>query len=316
MLRSRCAFCDHANPEGSKFCNECGSPLHLAPCASCEAVNDAGARACHRCGVALVAGESVEQRGAIAATTGERAHVPEALARRVDAPGRSEPGIQLRRPAATIAATSPAVAPSTTAATFAATSSPAAAPGESFVVPPDEMRLAATRDMAAAASRRRTAAAVAVALAIAFAVPLVYFEFFSAHPLADWLHATQADIANAIRARLSPAAPKAAGTTVAAPAAPALTPSAPASVAPTTQSAPSQPAAPAPDNVAPGDEAPREGSSAGNASAPVPPQAPAQPSVQAPAEPSAQAPAQSSAQAPPQPGLDPRAGADAPAAAR
>jgi len=27
-----CLFCDHANPAGAKYCNECGSALHLKPC--------------------------------------------------------------------------------------------------------------------------------------------------------------------------------------------------------------------------------------------------------------------------------------------
>ena len=41
-----CRFCHHANPSGAKFCNECGSPLHLRPCPRCEAVTDASAGAC------------------------------------------------------------------------------------------------------------------------------------------------------------------------------------------------------------------------------------------------------------------------------
>jgi hypothetical protein len=52
MSASLCSFCTHANPEGSKFCNQCGSPLHLAPCAHCGSVNDIGAPACHQCGAA------------------------------------------------------------------------------------------------------------------------------------------------------------------------------------------------------------------------------------------------------------------------
>src|SRR5215471_9532148 len=30
-----CRFCDHYNPAGAKFCNDCGSPLHLKPCEQC-----------------------------------------------------------------------------------------------------------------------------------------------------------------------------------------------------------------------------------------------------------------------------------------
>jgi ribosomal protein L40E len=46
-----CAFCDHRNPAGAKFCNDCASPLHLKPCKECDAVNDHTATHCYRCGV-------------------------------------------------------------------------------------------------------------------------------------------------------------------------------------------------------------------------------------------------------------------------
>lgn len=49
MLPSRCFFCDHDNPAGAKYCNECGSPLHLIPC-KCGAVNNVTDACCHRCG--------------------------------------------------------------------------------------------------------------------------------------------------------------------------------------------------------------------------------------------------------------------------
>ena len=45
-----CRFCSHGNPSGAKFCNECGSPLHLRPCPRCEAVTDSSAGRCHQCG--------------------------------------------------------------------------------------------------------------------------------------------------------------------------------------------------------------------------------------------------------------------------
>jgi hypothetical protein len=53
MSTLSCTFCTHPNPEGSKFCNECGSPLHLAPCPHCQAVNDVSAAQCFQCGAAL-----------------------------------------------------------------------------------------------------------------------------------------------------------------------------------------------------------------------------------------------------------------------
>ena len=46
----QCGFCGHANPESAKFCNECGSPLHLKPCGQCKAINDAAAETCYKCG--------------------------------------------------------------------------------------------------------------------------------------------------------------------------------------------------------------------------------------------------------------------------
>ncbi|MGE5128336.1 MAG: double zinc ribbon domain-containing protein [Sphingomonadaceae bacterium] len=45
-----CAFCDHRNPGGAKFCNDCASPLHLKPCTQCDAVNDQAATNCDKCG--------------------------------------------------------------------------------------------------------------------------------------------------------------------------------------------------------------------------------------------------------------------------
>ena len=44
-----CAFCDHRNPPGAKFCNDCASPLQLKPCPQCDAVNDQAATNCYKC---------------------------------------------------------------------------------------------------------------------------------------------------------------------------------------------------------------------------------------------------------------------------
>jgi len=49
---AQCIFCAHVNPSGAKFCNDCGSPLHLKPCRQCDAINDRGARRCYNCGIA------------------------------------------------------------------------------------------------------------------------------------------------------------------------------------------------------------------------------------------------------------------------
>ena len=53
MLPSDCPFCEHKNPVGAKFCNECGSPLSLAPCQRCGAINNLMDADCQRCGAPL-----------------------------------------------------------------------------------------------------------------------------------------------------------------------------------------------------------------------------------------------------------------------
>lgn len=53
MFSLSCSFCTHRNPEGSKFCNECGSPLNLAPCPRCEAINNLSDEQCAQCGASL-----------------------------------------------------------------------------------------------------------------------------------------------------------------------------------------------------------------------------------------------------------------------
>jgi hypothetical protein len=53
MASSRCRFCGHDNPGGAKFCNDCGSPLHLKPCPQCEAINNQVADHCYQCGFSL-----------------------------------------------------------------------------------------------------------------------------------------------------------------------------------------------------------------------------------------------------------------------
>lgn len=46
----RCPSCEHANPAGSHFCNQCGMPVHFETCGRCEAINLRGAASCHKCG--------------------------------------------------------------------------------------------------------------------------------------------------------------------------------------------------------------------------------------------------------------------------
>ena len=48
-----CSSCGYENPEGVKFCQECGSKLGGAVCPSCGTANAAGIRFCQECGARL-----------------------------------------------------------------------------------------------------------------------------------------------------------------------------------------------------------------------------------------------------------------------
>ena len=48
-----CPSCDHANPAGARYCNQCAMPVHFETCGRCEAINRRGAAKCHKCGCAL-----------------------------------------------------------------------------------------------------------------------------------------------------------------------------------------------------------------------------------------------------------------------
>jgi hypothetical protein len=50
MVPPECMFCNHVNPANSKFCSQCGSPLHLMPCAQCGTINNLTTRKCRHCG--------------------------------------------------------------------------------------------------------------------------------------------------------------------------------------------------------------------------------------------------------------------------
>ncbi len=46
-------MCEHSNPAGSRFCNGCGSPLHLRLCPKCGAADEVLEIYCHECGAKL-----------------------------------------------------------------------------------------------------------------------------------------------------------------------------------------------------------------------------------------------------------------------
>jgi hypothetical protein len=53
MFLQMCPVCEHRNPRGSRFCNECGSPLQLRFCPACHAAEDVMALECRSCGEKL-----------------------------------------------------------------------------------------------------------------------------------------------------------------------------------------------------------------------------------------------------------------------
>ena len=56
-----CPSCGFENPEGLKFCNECGAPLRM-PCAQCGFANQPQAKFCGECGASLSPQPPVLQR--------------------------------------------------------------------------------------------------------------------------------------------------------------------------------------------------------------------------------------------------------------
>ena len=50
MSALHCLSCEHENPRGAKFCQECGSRLNLKLCKQCEAINEINAQGCYQCG--------------------------------------------------------------------------------------------------------------------------------------------------------------------------------------------------------------------------------------------------------------------------
>jgi class 3 adenylate cyclase/tetratricopeptide (TPR) repeat protein len=49
----KCPKCQFENPEGAKFCNECGSKLEVA-CSACGKINPLGSKFCNKCGYSLI----------------------------------------------------------------------------------------------------------------------------------------------------------------------------------------------------------------------------------------------------------------------
>jgi double zinc ribbon protein len=86
-LLPQCPFCNHANPAGAKYCNKCGSPLHLKPCNQCETINDRVASNCYSCGTAFP----------VLSTTPEAASVSPALSTTAASATLSDTGFERGR---------------------------------------------------------------------------------------------------------------------------------------------------------------------------------------------------------------------------
>lgn len=57
----QCPACGHENPDGFKFCGECGAALQAERvCASCGTANAASLKFCGECGTALAAAPKPE----------------------------------------------------------------------------------------------------------------------------------------------------------------------------------------------------------------------------------------------------------------
>lgn len=84
MPSANCHFCAHANPAGSKFCNQCGSPLDLKPCAQCEAMNHIAVDRCYQCGAPFAVAQDREFAEVAASAAGASAGVPGAVERSIE----------------------------------------------------------------------------------------------------------------------------------------------------------------------------------------------------------------------------------------
>src|SRR5262245_6885696 len=72
----RCPRCQHENPDGQKFCGECGARLS-ARCPACGATSPPGQKFCGECGATLTAAEARQPPGA------PEAYIPKHLAEKI-----------------------------------------------------------------------------------------------------------------------------------------------------------------------------------------------------------------------------------------
>jgi class 3 adenylate cyclase/tetratricopeptide (TPR) repeat protein len=81
----QCPQCQHENPAGAKFCNQCAAPL-LLRCSACTTENQPGAKFCHQCATPLTTLASTSgapQPEMLAHFTSPQAYTPRHLAEKI-----------------------------------------------------------------------------------------------------------------------------------------------------------------------------------------------------------------------------------------
>ncbi|HWR86810.1 MAG TPA: zinc ribbon domain-containing protein, partial [Acidiferrobacterales bacterium] len=75
MVSTPCPFCDGINPSDARFCNACGSPMHLKPCKQCGAVSELAELRCGVCGREFaLPTEIVDEVHPVASAVPDRGH--------------------------------------------------------------------------------------------------------------------------------------------------------------------------------------------------------------------------------------------------
>jgi hypothetical protein len=98
-----CPNCQQSNPEGAKFCNQCGTKLP-APCPNCGHQNPSGAKFCNNCGAALdatnrrAAGSGASPVSVVSSQPDNlRRFIPQELANKLEAARASDAMVGERR---------------------------------------------------------------------------------------------------------------------------------------------------------------------------------------------------------------------------
>ena len=86
VVATDCSTCGHVNPDGARFCGDCGLSLAApAPCPSCGAANPAGQKFCNGCGAKLAPARTRKE-------SVPSAYIPSYMADRIRAEGSALKG--------------------------------------------------------------------------------------------------------------------------------------------------------------------------------------------------------------------------------